>query len=90
LRTCAGRLIFEVRKKQMLEKRLASGRRLLRAARSHFGWRRWLLCISFVTLAAAIVTIYHPQQTALVPGGFIPVAQIAGTNWRYDLNFPGS
>ena len=72
----------------MLEKRLASGRRLLRAARSHFGWRRWLLCISFVTLAAAIVTIYHPQQTALVPGGFIPVARIAGTNWRYDLNFP--
>ena len=72
----------------MPEKRLARGRRLFRAARNCFGWRGWLLSFSFVTLAAAIVTIYHPQQTALVPRGFTPVAEIAGTNWRYDLNFP--
>ena len=72
----------------MLERRLASARRLFRAAGSFFDWRGCLLCFSVVMFAATIATIYPPHQAALAPSGFIPIAQIAGANWSYDLNFP--
>ena len=72
----------------MLEKQFSKGRQVFRAARVCFGWRRWLLCFSVVTLVAAIATIYRRQQAASTPGRFTPIAQIEGKNWRYDLNFP--
>jgi hypothetical protein len=38
--------------------------------------------------AVRIATTYRPHQAALAPSGLIPIAQIAGATWSYDLNFP--
>jgi hypothetical protein len=72
----------------MLERRLASARRLFRAPGSFFGWHGCLLCFSVVMFAVRIATTYRPHQAALAPSGLIPIAQIAGATWSYDLNFP--
>jgi hypothetical protein len=72
----------------MLAERLAKGRRFFQAARSCFGRREWLLCLSVMALAAAIATIDRSQHAAHSPSGFMPITQIAGKNWRYELNFP--
>ena len=48
--------------------------------------RRSLLYLAIATLI--LVMVHHRAEVLSVPGGAIPVAQVAGKNWRYDLSFP--
>ncbi len=51
--------------------------------------RRLLVYLSSsLLLTAGIALTIGPQKEAPALRKFMPVAQISGTNWRYDLNFP--
>lgn len=48
--------------------------------------RRTLL---YVAVAALILVMVHHRVEAIsVPGSAMPVAEVSGKNWRYDLSFP--
>ena len=48
--------------------------------------RRTLL---YVAIALLIVVLAHRRvQVISAPGRAMPVAEVAGKNWRYDLSFP--
>jgi len=51
--------------------------------------RRLLFCLSAGLLIAASFTVATgPKKGEFPTSQILPVAQISGRNWRYDLNFP--
>lgn len=59
---------------------------LYRASRGAVDARRTLL---YIAIALLIVVIVHRRvEVFSASGGAMPVAEVAGKNWRYDLSFP--
>jgi len=59
---------------------------LYRAFRGAVDARRTLL---YVAIALLVVVVVHRRvQVMSAPGRTMPVAELSGKNWRYDLSFP--
>ena len=70
----------------MLEKYLGKIAQWYRVSRGTFDARRSLL---YIAIASSIVVVAdRPAKVVSAPNGPIPVAQVSGKNWRYDLTFP--
>ena len=70
----------------MPEKYLGKCAQLYRMLRRTVDARRSLLYLAIAALI--LVMVHHREEAVSVPGGAIPVAEVAGKNWRYDLSFP--
>ena len=71
---------------QVLEKYLCKCVKLYRVARGTLDARRSLLYLAIALLF--LVTIHRPVKVVSVSGKPMPVAEVSGKNWRYDLGFP--
>ena len=59
---------------------------LYRVLRGAVDARRSLL---YLAIALLIVVMVHRRVDAIsIPGRTMPVAEVSGKNWRYDLSFP--
>ena len=72
--------------KRVLEKHLAKRAQWSRVSQGVVDVRRSLL---YLTIASLIFAIVHLATKVIsVPCKAIPVAEVSGKNWHYDLNFP--
>ena len=69
----------------MLEKYLGKCVELSRVARGRVSARRSLLYLA--TALLFLVMIHRPLEVASVSAKPMPVAEVSGKNWRYDLSF---
>jgi hypothetical protein len=77
--------ILKPENKRVLEKHLANWAEWSRILRGVLDVRRSLL---YVAIASLIVVIVHRTRVIPVPSKAIPVAEVSGKNWHYDLSFP--
>jgi hypothetical protein len=70
----------------VLEKYLGKSVKWYRVLRRTIDARSSLL---YVAIALLIVLMVHrPVELTSGPGRAVPVAEVSGKNWRYDLSFP--
>ena len=70
----------------MLEKYLGKWTQRRRVSQATLDPRRSLL---YLAIASLIVVVAHrPMKVIPAPGKPVPVAEVAGRNWHYDLGFP--
>jgi hypothetical protein len=77
--------ILKPENKRVLEKHLAKRARWSRVSQGAVDVRGSLL---YLAIASLIVVVYRPTIIISVPSKAIPVAEVSGKNWRYDLSFP--
>lgn len=70
----------------MPEKYLGKCVQLYRMLRRAVDARRSLLYLAIASLI--LVMIHHRLEVISAPGRAMPVAEVSGKNWRYDLSFP--
>src|SRR5579862_31977 len=69
----------------VFEKYLGKCMKLYRVARNAVDARRSLLYLAIALLL--LVMIHRPVDVVTVSGNPLPVAEVSGKNWRYDLSF---
>jgi hypothetical protein len=78
--------ILKPENKRVLEKHLAKSAHWFRISPGVIDVRRSLL---YLAIASLIVVIVHrPMRVISVPSNAIPVAEVSGKNWHYELGFP--
>jgi len=78
--------ILKAENKRVLEKHLAKWAQWSRrVSQGVVDVRRSLL---YLAIALLIVVILRPARIISVPRKAIPVAEVSGKNWHYDLSFP--
>jgi hypothetical protein len=76
--------ILKPENKRVLEKHLAKWAHWFRISPGAVDVRRSLL---YLAIASLIVVSVHRPRVMSVSSNAIPVAEVSGKNWRYDLNF---
>ncbi len=79
-------VILELGIERVLEKYLGKCVELYRVAHGRADASRSLLYLAIALLFLAM--IHRPVEVISVSGKPIPVAEVSGKNWRYDLSFP--
>jgi hypothetical protein len=78
--------ILKPENKRVLEKHLVNWVQWSRVSQGVADVRRSLL---YLAMAPLIVVIVHcPTRVISAPSKAIPVAEVSGKNWHYDLDFP--
>ncbi len=70
----------------MLEKHLAKCAQCSRISQGVIDVRRSLLCLAIASLIALMA--HRPMSVIAVPSKTIPVAEVSGKDWHYDVTFP--
>jgi hypothetical protein len=78
--------ILKPENKPVLDKYLAKWARRSQILQGVVDVRRSLLYLAIASLIAVIVQ--HATRVISVPSNAIPVAEVSGQNWHYELSFP--
>jgi len=78
--------ILKPENKPVPDKHLAKGAHWSRISPGAVDVRRSLLYLA--TALLIVVIVHRPMRIISVPSNAIPVAEVSGKNWRYDLSFP--